>query len=145
MEGNKELLLYIYKNASMGLNSSNKLFKLLNNKDNKIKPIIEDVCKTYEEFCKKTKKYLKKYKEEPKEESILLKISSNLGMDMEVIKDNSDARMADMLIKGFTMGNVEIDKNIKKYKDSTDKNIIKLANELLKFGENSIEKLKKYL
>ena len=61
------------------------------------------------------------------------------------MKDNSDAKIADMLIRGFTMGNIDIDKLIDKYKNEADKNIIHLAKELKKFGEENIELLKSYL
>ena len=40
MNENNELLLYIYKNADMGVKSTTKLIKLLNNSDNKIKNIV---------------------------------------------------------------------------------------------------------
>ena len=35
---------------------------------------------------------------------------------MEVLKDNSDSRIAGMLIQGLTMGVINITKNIDKYK-----------------------------
>lgn len=64
---------------------------------------------------------------------------------MEMMKDNSDARVADMLIKGFTMGNVDISKKIDRFSKDVDKDILDLAKELLKFGEKNIELLKPYL
>ena len=66
-------------------------------------------------------------------------------MNMEFMKDNSDAKIADILIRGFTMGNIEIDKKIDKFKDDADKSILKLAKDLKKFGEANIELLKPYL
>ena len=66
-------------------------------------------------------------------------------MNMEMMKDNSDARVADMLIKGFTMGNVDISKKIDRFSKDADKDILDLAKELLKFGEKNIELLKPYL
>ena len=70
---------------------------------------------------------------------------SKLGMNMELMKDNSDARIADMLTKGFTMGNVDISKKIDRFQDDADKDILKLAKELLDFGQKNIELLKPYL
>ena len=61
------------------------------------------------------------------------------------MKDNSDSKIADILIRGFTMGNIEIDKKIDRFKDDADKDIIKLAKDLKKFGEINIELLKPYL
>ena len=42
MNENNELLLYIYENASMGVKSTTTLIRTINNKDNKIKKILED-------------------------------------------------------------------------------------------------------
>lgn len=145
MDENNELLLYIYKNADMGVKSTTKLIRLLNAKDNKIKNVVEGELKGYEHFLKKSEALLKKNKTEPKGSGLMADISSSIGMNMEFMKDNSDAKIADMLIRGFTMGNIEIDKKIDKFKDDADKDIIKLAKELKKFGEENIELLKPYL
>ena len=145
MNENKELLMYIYKNADMGVKSTNKLIRLLNNSDNKIKNVVEGELKGYENFLKKAESLLKKNKVEPKGSSIVAEISSSIAMDMEFMKDNSDAKIADILIRGFTMGNIEIDKKIDKFKKDADKDILKLAKDLKKFGETNIELLKPYL
>ncbi len=145
MNENNELLEYIYQNASMGVKSCTTLINILNNKDNKIKKIVEGELKGYEEFLKKAKKLLKKNKIEPKDKGIMTDIMSKLGMNMELMKDNSDARIADMLTKGFTMGNVDISKKIDRFQDDADKDILKLAKELLDFGQKNIELLKPYL
>ena len=106
MNENNELLMYIYKNADMGVKSTTKLIRLLNTRDNKIKKVVEGELKGYENFLKKSKAMLKKNKVEPKGASIVADISSSIAMDMEFMKDNSDAKIADILIRGFTMGNM---------------------------------------
>ena len=60
MNENNELLMYIYKNADMGVKSTTKLIKLLNTRDNKIKNVVEGELKGYENFLKKSKTLLKK-------------------------------------------------------------------------------------
>lgn len=145
MNENNELLEFIYKNSSMGVKSCTTLINILNGKDNKIKKIVEGELKGYENISKKASKLLKKHKIEPKEIGIVADISSKINMNMEMMKDNSDARVADMLIKGFTMGNVDISKKIDRFSKDVDKDILDLAKELLKFGEKNIELLKSYL
>ena len=145
MNENSELLLYIYKNADMGVKSTTKLINLLNSKDNKIKNVVEGELKGYENFLKKSKSLLKKNKIEPKSSNMLAELSASITMNIELLKDNSDAKIADILIRGFTMGNIEIDKKIDKYKDDADKLILKLAKDLKKFGESNIELLKPFL
>ena len=145
MNENNELLMYIYKNADMGVKSTKKLIRLLNKSDNKIKNIVAGELKGYENFLKKSKSLLKKNKVTPEGVSLIADISSKIAMDMEFMKDNSDSKIADILIRGFTMGNIEIDKKIDKFKKDADKSIIKLAKDLKHFGEVNIELLKPYL
>lgn len=145
MDENTELLLYIYQNAKMGVNSCTELIRILNSKDNKIKKIVEGELKGYESFVKKSEKLMRSYNITPKDKGIMANMMSKIGMDMEMMKDNSDARIADMLTKGFTMGNVDISKKIDRYEGDAEKDIIKLAKELLEFGKANIDFLKPYL
>lgn len=145
MDENIELLQYIHENASMGVKSCTNLIKILNGKDNKIKKVVEGELKGYENFVKKSEKLLKKNNVEPKDASMMADLMSKMGMNMEMMKDNSDSRVADMLTKGFTMGNVDISKKIDRFEGDADKEILKLAKEMLDFGQKNIEFLKPYL
>lgn len=145
MNENTEILEYIYKGANMGAESITTLIKTLQSKDNKIKPVLEEELKKYEEYIKKSEKQLKKLKVELKEFSTMAKMSSWMGIKMEMLKDNSDARIADMLIKGLTMGTIDMNKRIDNYEKIVDKDVLKLAKEFKSFQEDSIEKLKVYL
>ena len=145
MNENNELLMYIYQNCDMGVKSCTNLIKILNDKDNKIKKIVEGELKGYENYLKKSKKLLKKYGVEPKDKGIITDVMSKMGMSMEMMKDNSAARVADRLRKGFTMGNVDISKKIDRFEDDCEKDILDLAKELLDFGKKNIELLKPYL
>ena len=145
MDENKELLEYIYQNIDMGIKALNNLINTINGKDNKIKKIIEGEIKGYENYLKECKKIMKKYKIEPKSKGIMTDIGNFLGTKMEMMKDNSDARIADMLTKGFTMGVVDITKRIDNYKGDADKDILGLAKKLLKFSQENIDFLKPYL
>ncbi len=144
-ESNKELLEYIYKTAEMGKYSSTELVKELHNKDNKIKEELDEIVKGYEGIYKKTEKLLKKHKLEEKEINYFAKMGASFNMKKEVMNDNSDASIADMLIQGLTMGNLEMSKKIGDYEKKVDDKILDLAKELHKFGEKEIEKLKKFL
>lgn len=142
---NKELLEYIFKEVDMGVHSCTKLLEDLEGKDNKIIDVIEDIKKEYLSFQKDIKKLVKKYKVDLDNNSWIAKMGSSMEMKMEVMKDNSDSKIADMLIRGNTMGVIETEKNIHKFREKTDKEIVKVAESLLEFQKNSIEKLKEYL
>ena len=145
MKEKNELLMHIYDVSYMGEYSTNKLLATLKNKNNKIKSLLEDELKEYESYKKKSEKLLKKAKIEIPKTSILTKMSSNMGIMMETMKDNSDASIASMLVQGFTMGIVEMETKINNYKEEVNKNTIKLAKNLLKFQQKEIENLKTFM
>lgn len=145
MNENIELLNDIHEDSQMGITSLTVLIKKLNNKDNKIKKIVEEELKGYEQFQKDSEKLLKKYKAEIIDANMMAKTMSTMKLNFEVMKDNSDAKIADILIKGFTMGTIDMNKKIEAYKDDVKKDILKLAQNFLKFQNENIELLKEYL
>ncbi|MCI7332997.1 MAG: hypothetical protein MSH48_04960 [Mollicutes bacterium] len=145
MNENMELLNFVYENAEMGVHTLNNLSDILRKKDNKIKGLIEDELKEYNNFLKESEKLLKKNKLEHKKTNLMSKISSKMGIAMETMKDNSDPAIASMVIEGLTMGIVEMETKIESYKKIVDKKILKLSNKFLKFQEEEIEKLKTFM
>lgn len=145
METKNELILHIYDSSKMGINSLKNLLTELKNKENKLKKVIEDELKEYEKFYKETKKILKKEDVELNDNNVMAKMMSKMGIKKEVMNDNSDAKIAQILTQGLTMGVVEITSKIDTYKDIVDKKNLNLAKDYLKFQENSIEELKQYL
>lgn len=145
MSENNELLMHLYQINDMGVKSTTKLINLLKNKDNKIKKILEDELKEYEKYLKKSEKILDKEKIDSKSIGLMAEMMSQLEMKWEVLKDNSDAKIADILTRGFTMGVLETKKKLDNYKEETNKKIIELAKEVLLFQEKEIEKLKEFL
>lgn len=104
MNENMELLNFVYENAEMGVHTLNILSDTLRKRDNKIKGLIEDELKEYNNFLKESEKLLKKNKIEPKKTNLMAKLSSKMGITMETMKDNSDPAIASMVIEGLTMG-----------------------------------------
>ena len=144
MNIDNELLSHVYDISDMGIKSTKSLINILKTKDNKIKNILEDELKKYEEIFKASKKLVKKEGFTPKGTSMMLDIMTNLEMKTRVLKDNSDSAMAGLLIEGFNMGIIETEKKIKDY-NNADKSILKLAKKLLQFQKEEIDKLKAYL
>ena len=145
MNENEEILEYIYQTSNMGMQSTKYLIDSLKGKDNKIKKLIEEINKNYEKYAKETEKLLNKQDLEAKPIGMMAKAMSKMSINKEMINDNSDANIADMLIQGLTMGNLELTKHIDNYEKTANKKIINLAKSLRKFGEEYIEKLKVYL
>ena len=145
MNENMELIMHIYKTSEMGVYSTTSLIKNLKNRENKIKHVLEMELKEYEDFLKKSEKILIKNKVEPKSIKLLTKMSSSMGIMMETMKDNSDSSIAEMLIEGFTMGELEIKTKIEKYKSICESKYLKIAHNFEKFHSNEIKKLKEFI
>lgn len=145
MNENLELLMHIYQTADMGVYATKNLLELLKKKDNKIIHVLEEELKEYEKYTQISEMMLKKYDVDPKTSGVIAKMSSDIEMTIETMKDNSDPAIAGMLIEGLTMGAVEMNIKIDKYKKMNKKEITQIAQDLLKFQENEIEKLKTFL
>lgn len=145
MNQNIELLNYIYEDAYMGVETITTLSNTIKEKDNKIKKAIEDIIKGHEDILKESKKLLEKHKVELKEPSPMAKMGAWIGIKTEMMKDNSDSRIADMITKGLTMGLLDITKKIEAFDENTDSKVKKIAKNLKVFEEESIELLKPYL
>ena len=145
MDENLEMLEYMHKNASMGAFTLTSLINELNDKENKIKKVVQDELTEYKKFVKEIEKLYKKGKYEKSKISLMTKMMSSMGIKKEVLKDNSDAAIAHMLTEGITMGVVDISTKIKNFEGIVNKDIIKLAKKYLDYQQKEIDTLKEYM
>lgn len=145
MKSEFELLKHINKDSSMAVFTITALLSDIKEKNNKIKAFVEEILHSYEKYVSKCEKLLNKNGIKETENGLMSKIGARMGIKKEMDNDNSDASVADMLIKGISMGSLDMEKKIKDYKKTTDKKTMKLAEEFLKFQQKTIEKLKCYL
>ena len=146
MNENLEIVTHIYKDSEMSISSLKKLNTVLENKDNKIKNIIEEILQGYEEYFKKAKKILINGKGKKEKTGLITKVMANMGIDKEVKDDNSDSAIADLLIKGIMMGTVDLEKKIKKYEDvKLNEETKKIVEDFQSCQNSCIEKLRCFL
>ena len=145
MDENIEFLQELYKTSEMGKSSLSELAKILDAKENKIKLEIDQDLEKYENIISKIDELALKYDKKMDKTGFMGKAGSIMGIRMEVSKDNSDSKIADMLIQGYTMGILEVNRKLKKYKNSIGHAEKKIADELIDFQNKSIKNIKKYL
>lgn len=145
MKEKNELLLHVYKDCDMSVTTLTELLDDLKEKDNKIKEVVEDLLKEYQSFLNRSKECLEKENIPLETEGIMTKMMANMGVSKEVKRDNSDSSIADLLIKGISMGSIDMEKKLEDYKKEVEKGDLKFAKEFLKFQQNAIDKLKKFL
>lgn len=145
MDENFELYKHILKDTDMSVYSLTKLLEDLKEKDNKIKKTVEDILKGYERYLEECKSYLEENDIDLEYDGMMAKTGARMGIKMEVKKDNSDSSIADMLIKGISMGSIDMEKKINDYKDEVGKDELKFAKKFFAFQQDVITNLKKYL
>ncbi len=142
MDGNAELLNFVFENAQMGITTIRQLIDL--NEDSDFEKQLSSQLSEYESICTEAKDMLNQNGYEEKGLNSLEKIRTYLMINMQTITDKSPSHIAEMLMIGSNMGVVDAIKNLRKY-NKADKSIIKLMEKLQKTEEKNMEDLKQYL
>ncbi len=142
MNGNTELLNFIYQNAQMGTVTIHQLTGLVS--DNDFKTHLEAQLEGYRDMEREAVKLLEKNGCDEKGLSAFEKIRTYLMIDLQTITDKSASHVAEMMIIGSNMGVINAIKNLRKYKDA-EHDIKVLMERLQRFEERNVEQLKKFL
>ena len=142
MNGDIELLNYIYQNSQMGKDTLQQLIEISKNEE--FKKMLSSQFKEYKMINDKTNEIITKHSKEPKEINALTKASTYISINLKTLADQTPSHISEMLIQGSTMGIIDITKKIKEY-STADKEILALANNLLEFEQRNVEECKKYL
>lgn len=142
MDTNTEFLNYIYQNTNMGIDTIKQILGIV--EDKKFSETLQLQLKEYENINSIAKKKLNDLGHQEKDIGNMQKIGAYMSISVKTLIDKSTSHIAEMLIEGSTMGIVDATKHINKY-DKANKDIIDLANQLLKTEQNNVEQLKKFL
>ena len=139
-----EMLEKLYKNVKMG---SDSIIKLLDKaSDGEFKTDLTKQINGYESLAARIKKRLSDMGEEAKEENVMVKMWSSVGMAMNTLMDSSDSHLAQLIAEGSTMG---ITDSIKLLRDHENTNVseesLALVRDVIKFEEHNLEIAKAYI
>ena len=142
MNGNAELLNFIYQNSQMGVDTINQLIDIV--ECEKLKKQLESQFNEYKAINSAAQKALNENGYDEKGIGALDKIKTYLMINMQTLADKTPSHISEMLIIGSNMGVINAVKNLKKY-ESAEPNIVSLMERLLKFEEKNIQQLKAFL
>ena len=131
-----------YKNAHIAMQSISDLLPEV--KDEGLKKELNNEYKGYETHINDISAFMKEQKLEPKDINMFKKAIMKGSIKMKTIFDDSKNQIADMMLKGTTMGINELTQMINE-KDNLDENVCVLVTDLLKTEENYEKRLRKYL
>ena len=144
MSAQCEIAAKIYKNMKMGSDSIAKLLDKV--ADGQFKSAMMKQLNGYESFAAKAKMMLADNGKEAKEENPMTKFWATVGMKMNTLMDSSVSHIAEMMIEGSTMGITDTTKIINEYESKPEcKDAVALARDIVRFEQDNIEIMKKYL
>ena len=143
MEENINALDELNKGSKMGVDAISMIVEKASNK--KLKKVLDEQSKHYEKIMKKISKLYSDFdpKGTPHETNLMEKIMTFYGIEMKTMMDDSDSKIAELILKGTNMGIIEGRKIINN--KNLDKKVNDVANEYVDLQESFVEKLKEYL
>ena len=142
MNGNAELLNYIYQNSQMGTTTIGQLLDIVEGSD--FRSQMSSQYNEYKEINDEAKRLLNENGFDEKGINAFDRIRTYLMINMKTLTDKSSSNIAEMMIIGSNMGVIEAIRSLKKYKDANPE-ILGLMERLKAFEENNITSLKAYL
>ena len=136
------ILNEINKGIKMGMDSISTIAEKVT--DDQLKDDLQSEYNQYNSILNDVNAELGKYEEFPKELNTAQKMMGWFDIQMSTLTDDSDSKIAEMLIKGTNMGIIEGVKLLNNNPETTPE-IKNILTNFIQFQENNVERLKKYL
>lgn len=141
---NKEtdVLDELNKGACMGKDAIR--FILEKAKDKKLRDVLKIQYDNYSKISNEINKIYPDYSNKiPHETNVMNKIMTRYGIEMKTLTDESNSKIAELLLQGTNMGIIE-GRKLLNHKNTNEK-INKLIEKYIKTQEKAVEELKKFL
>ena len=126
----------------MGMDSISSIAEKVT--DSQLKDDLQSEYNQYNTILNDVNAELGKYEEFPKELNPAQKMMGWFDIQISTMTDDSDSKIAEMLIKGTNMGIIEGVKLLNHNPETTTE-IKNILTNFIQFQENNVERLKKYL
>ena len=136
------ILNEVNKGIKMGMDSISSIAEKVT--DDQLKDDLQYEYNQYNAILNDVNAELGKYEEFPKELNPAQKMMGWFDIQMSTLTDDSDSKIAEMLIKGTNMGIIEGVKLLNNNPETTPE-IKNILTNFIQFQENNVERLKKYL
>ena len=141
MQAEASLCCDIDRNAKMG---SEAILNLLPSvEDKELESELTRQLTKYDEFAAQAKALLEKQNEKPLEESTFSRMMAKMGIKMNTLIDKTSSHIAQMIIEGAVMGITDVQKRLNEEGNYGEAEPI--AKRLIKFEEDTVERMKEYL
>lgn len=134
----------LYKNVKMGAESIIDLLPKV--KSEQLRTEMTSELEQYEAFAGEICAMLEAEGEKPEGESFISKVGVKMGVMMNTLVDDTESHIAEMMIKGSTMGITDTTKLVRENENtSCSEEALLLARKIIKRQEENIDRLKDFL
>lgn len=138
------LLEAMYKNVKMGADSIIDIMPKVT--DESMRQELTSELERYEKFSREIETLVLDMGEEAKDQGILAKIGTKMSVAMNTMVDASTSHIAEMMIKGGTMGITDATRLLREYEStSCSEEALSITRRIIKYEEETVERLKRFL
>ena len=139
-----KLLEAMYKNVKMGADSIIDILPKVG--DENMRSELTSELERYEKFAKEIETSILNMGEEAKDQGIMAKLGTKMSVAMNTIMDSTTSHIAEMMIQGGTMGISDATKLLREYENTAcSEEALNIARRIIKYEEETVERLKKFL
>lgn len=138
---NTKILNFLCENAQMGVQTISKMLENIVGENPKLEEVLGSQLSRYSEFDAQASQHLRSRGGEAKPIPRMTTFISDMMIDFKTMNDKSTSHIAEMMLKGSTMGIISVTKTINENK-SADAELLSLANDLLIYQTEQFEILR---
>lgn len=143
MSESTELLEFIYKNTEMGVKTLPLVIGAVSRPD--LRTALSQQLTEYRAIGREAENMLHQRGAAPKPTGGLKQSAIQAGLELDLLARGSTRRVAEMMIRGNTMGAVQMGKRMHAYQYTADGEALELAGRLLRTEENNIAQMRSFL
>ena len=138
------LLEAMYKNVRMGADSIIDIIPKVIDED--LRSELTSELERYEEFSNEIEQIFLNIGKEAKDQGIFAKLGTKMSVAVNTLVDVTTSHIAEMMIQGGTMGITDATKLLREYETtSCSEDVLDLTRRIIKYEEETVERLKKFL
>ena len=138
------LLEAMYKNVRMGADSIIDIMPKVIDED--LRSELTSELERYDEFSKEIEQIFLNIGKEAKDQGIFAKLGTKMSVAVNTLVDVTTSHIAEMMIQGGTMGITDATKLLREYETtSCSEDVLDLTRRIIKYEEETVERLKKFL
>lgn len=143
MDPNTQLLKFIHKNAAMGVGTLPQALSLPQSRA--MGAALQDQLQEYRSIAAQSQAYARQKGRRLPGPGTAALLMSGAMLRAQTALDPSTTRLAEMMIRGSTMGTVQMTRRLHQYTGSADRELLDLGKRLLRAEEQNIQQMKRFL